>query len=293
MSLKVKEIEAKSIIARTKVPSADYVINPYTGCQFACMYCFASFMGRFVGESNNNWGNYVYVKINAVELMQKDIQRLMKKKPHPRVVLSTVTDPYQGVEKKYRLTRGILQTFVEHNYQGRVGILTKSPMVLDDISILKAIKHVEVGLSITTSDDTLSRFLEVQAPLASARIRTLRKLNEAGIKTYVFVGPFLPHMKYEPKLLEKLFAEIAATGTKDVKVEYLNLPKHVRPRMNKVLKELPKEVQDIYGSSQLPSYRDEMEPMIRRLLEKYDFDLKFNQIVTHVEEQNLVETPFE
>ena len=107
MSLKVKEIEAKSIIARTKVPSADYVINPYTGCQFACMYCFASFMGRFVGETNNNWGNYVYAKINAVELIQKDIQRLIKKKPHPRVVLSTVTDPYQGVEKKYRLTRGI------------------------------------------------------------------------------------------------------------------------------------------------------------------------------------------
>lgn len=289
MPIKIEEIKAKSIIAKTKVPSADYVINPYTGCQFGCMYCFATFMGRFVGESNKNWGNYVYVKTNAVELMQKDIQRLLKKNPHPRVQISTVTDPYQGVEKKRRLTRGILQAFADHDYQGRVSILTKSPMVLDDIDILKSIQNVEVGLSITTSDDNLSRFLEVQAPSASARIRTLKKLNEAGINTYVFVGPFLPHMKYQPELLEKLFAEIAAAGTKDVKVEYLHLPKYVRPRMNKVLKEESKEVQEIYSTSQHETYRKEMEPIIRGLLGKYDFNLRYGEIVTHVEDQNLVE----
>ena len=289
MPIKVVEIKAKSIVAKTKVPSADYVINPYTGCQFGCMYCFATFMGRFVGESNENWGNYVYVKTNAVALMQKDIQRLLKKNPHPRVQISTVTDPYQGLEKKYRLTRGILQTFADHDYQGRVSILTKSPMVLDDIDILKSIQNVEVGLSITTSDDNLSRFLEVQAPSASARIRTLKTLNEAGIKTYVFVGPFLPHMKYQPELLEKLFSKIAAAGTKDVKVEYLNLPKYVRPRLNKALKEEPEEVQEIYATSQHKIYREEMEPIIRTLLEKYDFNLRYGEIVTHVEDQNLVE----
>lgn len=69
MPIQIHEIQAKSILGTTKVPSADFVINPYTGCQFACMYCFASFMGRFVGESNANWGNYVYVKTNAVELI--------------------------------------------------------------------------------------------------------------------------------------------------------------------------------------------------------------------------------
>ena len=97
--LKIEEIQAKSMISPTKVPSADYVINPYTGCAFGCMYCFASFMGRFVGESNQNWGNYVYVKTNAVELMQREILRLMKRDPHPPIAISTVTDPYQGIEK--------------------------------------------------------------------------------------------------------------------------------------------------------------------------------------------------
>ena len=289
MSFKIQEIQAKSIIGSTQVPSADYVINPYTGCQFACMYCFASFMGRFVGETNQNWGNYVYVKTNAVELMEKDISRLLKKDPHPRIAISTVTDPYQGVEKKYRLTRGILKIFAEKNYQGRVSILTKSPMVLDDVETLKQIRHSEVGISITTSDDKLSRFLEVRAPLASARIRTLRKLNEAGILTYAFVGPFLPHMKLKPELIDKLFSEIKKAGTDHVKIEYLNLPKYVRPKLNGNLKDEPEEIRKIYSASQLKQYREEIEPIIRAGLIKHDLKLKFNEIIHHVTDQNLVE----
>ena len=289
MSFKIKEIEAKSIIGTTQVPSADYVINPYTGCQFACMYCFASFMGRFVGETNNNWGNYVYAKTNAIELMEKDIKRLMKKKTHPKVVLSTVTDPYQGVEKKYRLTRGILEVFVKHNYQGRVGVLTKSPMILDDLNLLKKIPNLEVGMSITATDDKLSRFLEVKAPLASARLRTLKKLNDADIKTYVFIGPFLPHMKLKPELIDKLFSEIKAAGTNDVKIEYLNLPKYVRPKMNKLLKEETKEIQEVYTTSQLKKYREQIEPILRENLLKHDLKLKFDEIIHHVTDQNLVE----
>ncbi|WP_272149708.1 SPL family radical SAM protein [Tenacibaculum aiptasiae] len=289
MSLKIREIEAKSIIGTTQVPSADYVINPYTGCQFACMYCFASFMGRFVGEANSNWGNYVYVKANAIELMEKDIKRLMKKNPHPKIVMSTVTDPYQGVEKKYRLTRGILEVFAKNNYQGRVGILTKSPMVLDDLELLKKIPNVEVGISITTTDDKLSRFLEVQAPLASARIRTLKKLNEAGVKTYAFVGPFLPHMKLKPELIDTLFSEIKLVGTNDVKIEYLNLPKYVRPKMNKMLLNESEEIQNVYSTSQLKKYREEIEPILRTGILKHDLKLKFDEIIHHVTDQNLVE----
>ncbi|APD06848.1 uncharacterized protein UJ101_01329 [Flavobacteriaceae bacterium UJ101] len=289
MSFQIKEIQAKSIIGHTQVPSADYVMNPYTGCQFACMYCFASFMGRFVGESNQNWGNYVYVKTNAVELMEKDIQRLMKKHPHPKVVLSTVTDPYQGVEKKYRLTRGILEVFAKHHYQGRVGILTKSPMILDDLELLKQIPNLEVGISITTTDDQLSRFLEVKAPLASARLRTLKKLNEAGIKTYAFVGPLLPHMKLKPNSIDQLFSEIKNSGTHDIKIEYLNLPKHVKPRLNKILKTETHDIQEVYASSQLKKYREEMEPLLRKSIQKHGLKLKFDEIVHHESNQNLKE----
>lgn len=289
MPLKIKGIQAKSIIGSTKVPSADYVINPYTGCQFGCMYCFASFMGRFVGESNEDWGNYVYVKTNAVELIQKDIHRLLKKNPQPRIAISTVTDPYQGVEQKYRLTRGILQAFAGFNYQGRVGILTKSPLILKDLDVLKKIPNVEVGITITTPDDKLSRFLEVHAPSASKRLTTLKTLNEAGIKTYVFVGPFLPHMKHKPELIDKLFSEIKSAGTNKIKLEFLNLPSYVRPRMKEAIKSEPKDIQEVYKNSQSKKYREELEPIIRKYIDKYDFELYFDDIVHHVGKQKLVE----
>lgn len=289
MSLAIHEITVKSIIGSTKVPSADFVINPYTGCQFACMYCFASFMGRFVGEKNSNWGNYVYVKTNAVELMEKDIYRLLKKRPHPRIAMSTVTDPYQGVERKYRLTRGILEVFVRHNYQGRVSLLTKSLNVLDDINLLQQLQNAEVGLSITTSDDGLSRQLDAMAPLAHARLETLRKLNETGIKTYVFVGPFLPHMALRPEMIDTLFSEIRSAGTSEVKVEYLNLPSYVRPRFKDFLKDQPEDIRAVYATSQTVEYRDRLEPIIHDALKRHGLSLRFEKIIHHVGTQDLKE----
>lgn len=287
MTFIIKEIQAKSILGTTKVPSADFVINPYVGCQFGCMYCFASFMGRFVGESNQAWGNYVYVKTNAVELMKSVILRLIKKNPHPRIAISTVTDPYQGVERKYRLSRGILQTFAEHNYQGKISILTKSPLILKDLDILKKLPNVEVGITITTSDDKLSRFLEVQAPSASRRLKTLKTLNDTGIKNYVFVGPFLPHMKYEPELIDKLFYEIKSAGTSKIKLEFLNFPAYVRNRMKDGIKNESKQIQEVYKSSQSKKYREDLEPVIRKYLEKYNFELYYDSIVHHVGKQKL------
>src|SRR5205809_177019 len=106
--MKVVEIEAKSILVRSKLPDAEYVVNPYTGCVFGCHYCYASFAGRFVGEPIGNWGNYVYAKINAIPLFEVELARLRRAGRAPSILLSSVTDAYQGAEKKYRLTRGIL-----------------------------------------------------------------------------------------------------------------------------------------------------------------------------------------
>lgn len=290
MSTRVVEVEAKSILVPTKVPSADYVINPYTGCEFGCMYCFASFMGRSVGETNADWGDYVYVKTNAVELADKEIQRLLAKDPHPRIQISTVTDPYQRSESKYRLTRGILGVFASHDYQGRVSLLTKSPLVTKDIDVIAQLADAEVGLTITTSDDSLSRQLEVRAPKADSRLKALRRLNEAGIHTYVFVGPLLPHMTQQREQLDTLLGAIAATGTTDVKVEYLNLPRHVRPRMKDLVAAEPAEIQAAYAASQDADYRAEVEPLVRGLLDRHGLTLRFGELVVHVEDQALIDS---
>lgn len=107
--MNINEIQAKSIITKSKLPDTDYVVNPYIGCQFACLYCYASFMGRFVNESLENWGNYLYVKTNAAELFKVEYKRLKPiNNKSPSIMLSSVTDPYQGVE----MCRTILKSHV-------------------------------------------------------------------------------------------------------------------------------------------------------------------------------------
>ena len=97
-------------------------------------------MGRFVGESIENWGNYVYAKVNSVELIKKEIKKLGA--TSPKILLSSVTDPYQNCEKQYRLTQGILKVLIEHSYDGLVSILTKSPLVTRDINLIRSFKRL-------------------------------------------------------------------------------------------------------------------------------------------------------
>jgi DNA repair photolyase len=146
----IGEIQAKSILTRSKLPDVDYVANPYVGCQFGCVYCYATFMGRFVGEPRDNWGQYVYIKVNAVELAREQLSRWGGKRRRSRILLSSVTDPYQGVEKRFRLARGILEALVESGYPGQVSVLTKSPLVLRDVDLLRQLPQAEVGLTVTT-----------------------------------------------------------------------------------------------------------------------------------------------
>ncbi|MEU1938156.1 SPL family radical SAM protein [Streptomyces coeruleorubidus] len=217
------EIEAKTLIQKSKTPSNDYVINPYTGCVLGCAYCFASFAGRQFGRSAKEWGDYLYVKKNAVELARKELSKMPEGKRRGTMLLSSVTDPYQGHETKYRLTRGILRELERVEYPGLVRILTKSPVVTRDIDLLTSLPRAEVGMSVTTTDDKVSRWLEVRAPLASRRLRTLAELKQAGIPTYAFVGPLLPHFATQPELLDDLFGRLVDAGVSEVFMEHINL----------------------------------------------------------------------
>src|SRR5262245_51626005 len=175
--MKIEEVEAKSVLTKSKLPDADYVVNPYTGCEFGCLYCYASFTGRFVGQPVNTWGDYVYAKVNAVALFETELGRLRASGRAPSLLLSSVTDPYQGAERRYRLTRGVLEILSREPYPGPVAILTKSPMVLRDADLLRALPRAEIGLTVTTTDDRLGRFLEVRAPRARRRLETLAELR--------------------------------------------------------------------------------------------------------------------
>ncbi len=179
----VREIQAKGILSKSKV--SDYTINPYVGCQHKCTYCYARFMKRFTGHMEK-WGEFVDVKVNAVTLLQDEIE----KKRAGRVWISGVCDPYQPLEKKYELTRRCLEILSRHSWP--VTIQTKSPLVLRDIELLTKFKEIEAGLTITTADEKIRNIFEPKAPPIEERIRALEKMHSIGIKTYAMIAPLLP-----------------------------------------------------------------------------------------------------
>lgn len=188
----VKEIRSKTILSASRV--YPYVINPYTGCQHGCSYCYARFMKRFTGH-REPWGEFVDVKVNAPELLRREITR----KKRDTVWVSGVCDPYQPLEGKYKLTRQCLEILAEHDWP--VVVQTRSPLVLRDLDILKRGKYFEVGFSITTADDGVRRLFEPAAPPIKSRLRALEALHRAGIRTYVMIAPMLPEAEALPDLL--------------------------------------------------------------------------------------------
>jgi len=195
----IREIQAKSILSKSGIPGADYCINAYVGCSHACVYCYATFMKKYTGHTEQ-WGTFVDVKVNAAELLRKQLQKA--KRGH--VMVSSVTDAYQPIEVKYRLTRQCLEILLEHKFP--VGILTKSPLVIRDLDIIKSFDEIEVGITISTDDEKMRKIFEPGAPPIEARISTLRKLKEQGVKTYVFIGPMLP---MHPEVLSEKIGKYA------------------------------------------------------------------------------------
>jgi DNA repair photolyase len=188
----VKEVQPKSILSASKI--YPYVINPYTGCQHNCSYCYAKFMKRFTGH-REPWGSFVDVKVTAPELLAKEI--LCKKKD--RVWVSGVCDPYQPLEGKYRLTRACLGILAKHDWP--VTIQTRSALILRDLDILKRGKEFEAGFSITTADDSIRKIFEPNAPPIHQRLRALEELHQTGIRTFVMIAPMLPGAENLPDLL--------------------------------------------------------------------------------------------
>ncbi len=284
--IKFKEVTAKSVLQDSKLPDCDYVINPYTGCAFGCTYCYASFMGRFVGEDVNDWGNYVFAKVNAPELLKKELSKIPNKGKNKTLFFSSVTDPYQGFEAKYKLTRRCLEVLVDYKFEGTVGILTKSPLVLRGIDIFVKLKNPDVGLTITSTDDSISRYFEKNAPNVSERFKALKELNKNSIPTYAFVGPLLPHFVNEEGMLDELFKRIKDAGTSEVYVEDINLRKYILERFLHEMKDIEPAILEKFYLSKNKSYRDELNILIDNLVKKYDLKIRLGGTIYHNEEKN-------
>lgn len=176
----VKHVPAKSFLVKTGLGS-DFACNPYVGCTHACSYCYARFMGNHAHRPEP-WGSYVEIK----DYPNYDIPRNTGEKS---VMFSSVTDPYQPIEKTAKRTRAILEEICESRLH--VSFLTKSALILRDLDLFSAMANVTVGFSIAL-DDVSASVLEPGASLPSERIRALQSLHQAGIRTFVFIAPILP-----------------------------------------------------------------------------------------------------
>jgi DNA repair photolyase len=224
----VSEETARSIITRNTSPdiSFDRSINPYRGCEHGCTYCYARPTHAYMGLSAGlDFESKLFAKTNAAELLRKELGA--KGYEPATLALGSNTDPYQPVERQYRLTRAILEVLNETNHP--VGIVTKSALVTRDIDILQEMAAkglVKVALSITTLDHTLARKLEPRAATPGRRLQALELLSAAGIPTVVMTAPVIPAIN--DMELEKLLGAAQAAGAREAGYVLLRLPHELK-----------------------------------------------------------------
>lgn len=233
----VREIGCKSLLNKSKL--ADYCINCYVGCEHNCAYCYASYLTRRFTAHKEPWGEFVDVKINAPEVLSEEV--LKKKKGS--VFLSSLTDPYQPLEKRYQLTRRCLEILLRHQFS--IIIQTKSALVVRDVDLLKKFMECEVGFTITTLDEKIKKIFEPNSSPVREKLEAIKTLKENGIKVYVFFGPVLPYLS--DKNLEEYFDKMIELKVEEIWVDKLNLKPRVWESVSAVLKKNYPELVEKWG----------------------------------------------
>ncbi len=192
MSIVENKIIVKDLVTKSNLPASDYVINPYVGCPHGCRYCYACFMKRFTGHSEE-WGSFIDIK-------QCDKPISQKKLHGKSVFLSSVTDCYNPFEEKYKITRNILEQLISIDCE--LNISTKSNLVLRDIDLLKQCKNLKVSISVNTLDEKFKNDMD-NASSIQERLETLETLYKNGIYTVLFMSPVFPVITDYREIIEK------------------------------------------------------------------------------------------
>ena len=220
--------KARTILTRNDSPdiSFDRSINPYRGCEHGCVYCFARPTHAYMGLSPGlDFESRLFVKENAAELLEKE---LSAPRYRPDVVaLGANTDPYQPIERQYRVTRAVLEVLAKANHP--VGIVTKSNLVLRDLDIIAPMAAkglAKVYISVTTLDRDLARRMEPRAPTPERRLEAVAALSAAGVPVGVMVAPIIPAINDDE--IEKILARAQGAGAREAGYVTLRLPLELR-----------------------------------------------------------------
>lgn len=220
----------KAALSKSSLPGLDYTFNPYVGCSHGCIYCYVpDILRNRIGHFQ--WGSRVGVKENVLQKLKSDL-----KKAEPGVVgISTATDPYQPIERNLLITRTAISLVDDAGFQ--ISIQTKSDLVLRDLDLLGRGK-VEVGITITSPNDAFIKMFEPNAPLFSKRAKAVKEISEAGIRTWIFLGPIIKGFNDNEKDLEKI-VELAGETNSQIIYDKINLKPLVCKRL---AASLPKDI---------------------------------------------------
>jgi DNA repair photolyase len=271
-------LPAKSVlnrcVSRRGVPF-EWTINPYRGCEFGCKYCYARYTHEFMEMRDGvAFEQKIFVKQHTAELLRQELRQV---KAGETIAIGAATDPYQPAEKRYEVTRGILEEFARH--EGfHLGIITKSNLILRDLELLKEISRrnrFSVHITITTLNVDLARILEPRAPRPDLRLEAIRTLSQAGLRVGLSGSPVLPGITDSPKQLETLVRAAAEAGAQFMFAGALFLKPCSAavflPFLEKQFPDLVANYKRRYqGRAFLPeSYSKPLGQLVARLREKY------------------------
>jgi DNA repair photolyase len=261
---------ARTIITRNRSPdiSFDRSINPYQGCEHGCSYCYARPSHANFGLSPGlDFESKLFAKTNAAELLRKELAAPGYQPA--TIALGANTDPYQPIERRYRITRQVLEVLAEYGHP--VGIVTKSALVVRDLDILKAMAErglVKVAISVTSLDPRLARAMEPRASMPAKRLQAMELLSSAGVPTTVMVAPVVPALNDSE--IEAILKSAAAAGAGEA---------------GYVLLRLPLEVRDIFRewlASEFPDRAAHVLSLIRSMRQGKDYDATWGRRQTGI-----------
>ena len=302
---KFVSLTPRSVLNSPQQTGVDFwSLNPYIGCEFGCTYCYARYAHRYTVERAHEAGKLsdsefsefrgphgweafeqrIFVKDGALAALDRDLQRYFRTAHPPNgpsapIVIGTATDPYQPAERRFRLTRSILERLAR--YEGlNLGLITKSPLVARDTDVLRRIQDrndLEVYVSLISVDAPLIRKLETRSATPAARLRALKRLADAGVRVGLIVAPVLPGITDDMPHLEALFQAAREAGATFVHAGPLRLYPAVRERFFPVLdaefRSLAARYRRAYaGRSGVPgAYAAALARRVRRLQQRFGF----------------------
>jgi DNA repair photolyase len=301
-------LQSKSVLNSPEQTGMDFwSLNPYVGCEFGCTYCYARYAHRYVverahdaGKLNgaefadfrgpNGWEAFerrIFVKEQILGALETDLRRFFRSaRPAARscdtIVIGTATDPYQPAERRFRITRAVLERLARCEGLS-LGLITKSPLVARDASLLAEIQRrndLEVHISLITLDAVVIRALEARSPLPAVRLRALKKLTDAGVNAGLIVAPVLPGITDDVPHLDALFGSARDAGARFIHASPLRLYPGIRDPFLPVLEEHFPDLADRYRRAYAgrgaapPDYARALSRRIRKLQVKYGFPVR-------------------